>query len=97
MLYSYTNKEQEIILQAFRGGNHVKLRDLPTSFNPQSVALAMREKTAINLTSAIKPMIISHGKGNVFHKFEWKPEEFDVCKAALSSRKKHSKQRKITI
>mmetsp|Transcript_41 Transcript_41/g.81 ORF Transcript_41/g.81 Transcript_41/m.81 type:complete len:152 (+) Transcript_41:3-458(+) len=37
MLYEFTNKEQESILQAFRIGNWVGLRDLPDNIAPNNV------------------------------------------------------------
>lgn len=40
MLYEYTNKEADRILQGFRIGNFVSLRDLPTDFNYGNVLLA---------------------------------------------------------
>lgn len=57
----------------------------------------MREKTAINLTGAVKPMVVTGAKGEVFHKFDWKPEEYDVCKFFLLflNRKEYYNQRKV--
>lgn len=37
MLYEYTNKEQNSIINAFRVGNHVAIRDLPNHIAPNNV------------------------------------------------------------
>lgn len=37
MLYEYTNKEKDIIEQAFRVGNYQSLRDLPDFIKPSEV------------------------------------------------------------
>lgn len=49
MLYEYTNKEADRILQGFRIGNFVSLRDLPTDFNYGNVLLAQKDKIEHNL------------------------------------------------
>lgn len=37
MLYEYTNKEQDNIMQAFRIGNWFGIRDLPNNIQPNHV------------------------------------------------------------
>ena len=37
MLYEFTNKEQDLIVRAFRSGNYVGLRDLPDNLAPNNV------------------------------------------------------------
>ena len=38
MLYEYTNKEQDTVVNAFRSSNFVSLRDLPENFEKQNEA-----------------------------------------------------------
>jgi hypothetical protein len=37
MLYEFTNKEQDLVINAFRTGNFVGLRDLPDLIAPNNV------------------------------------------------------------
>jgi hypothetical protein len=39
MLYDFTNKEQDRVLQGFRIGNFVSLRDLPSEFTAGNVLI----------------------------------------------------------
>ena len=44
LLYDFTNKEQDTILQCFRTGNYTSLRDLPTNLLPNSVVKMLQNK-----------------------------------------------------
>ena len=37
MLYEYTNKEQDTVVNAFRSANFVSLRDLPENIAPNNI------------------------------------------------------------
>ena len=37
MLYEYTNKEQDTVINAFRSSNFISLRDLPENIAPNNV------------------------------------------------------------
>ena len=37
MLYEFTNKEQDLVLQAFRIGNFISMRDLPDNIAPNNI------------------------------------------------------------
>jgi hypothetical protein len=37
MLYEFTNKEQDLVLQAFRTGNFISMRDLPDNIAPNNI------------------------------------------------------------
>lgn len=43
MLYEYTNKEQDCIMQAFRVGNWFNLRDLPNYIAPNNVLQQLQQ------------------------------------------------------
>ena len=45
MLYEFTNREQEMIVNAFRTGNHMSLRTLPDHLAPNNVSTHMQSKT----------------------------------------------------
>ncbi len=54
MLYEYTNKETQVVQQAFRGGNYQSIRGLPDDIRPYSVGQAIKQRIAENaLTSSI--------------------------------------------
>lgn len=37
MLYEFTNREQDLVNQAFRTGNYISMRDLPENIAPNNV------------------------------------------------------------
>lgn len=78
MLYEYTNKEAERILQGFRIGNFVSLRDLPTDFTYGQVLLAQKDKIEGNIRQHPEPKTyveLAQG-GGYFSKFDWKPDPY---------------------
>jgi len=44
VLYDYTNKEQDLVKNAFRVGNYHSLRDLPDAVEPFSVTHNLKIK-----------------------------------------------------
>ena len=44
MLYEYTNKEQDLVTQAFRNSNFVSLRDLPENIAPNNLLQQLHVK-----------------------------------------------------
>ena len=87
MLYEYTNKERDLVQQAFRGGNYQTIRNLPDDIRPFNVAQAMKTKIGETaLTSSIMAQNnhafneLLKGNGGVFSKFEWEREPFDNFK-----------------
>ena len=44
VLYDYTNREKDIVVGAFRTGNHYSLRDLPNLITPFNVCDMLKEK-----------------------------------------------------
>ena len=44
MLYEYTNKEYDVVKNAFRTGNYNSIRELPNDLGPFQVAQAIKEK-----------------------------------------------------
>lgn len=86
MLYEYTNREQDLVQACFRIGNFISLRDMPEEFGPNNVMQAMRERAEkAQILSAInsqnrKMYTALGGGGGLFQKFDWMPDEFELCK-----------------
>jgi len=83
VLYDYTNKEQDLVKNAFRIGNYHSLRDLPDAVEPFSVTHNLKIKVQdANLNSQITSQNskiyreILKGNGGVFQKFGWHPDPF---------------------
>lgn len=55
MLYEYTNKEQDTVVNAFRMGNFVSLRDLPENIAPNNILqnLHFKMKSVLDESSTI--------------------------------------------
>lgn len=84
MLYEYTNKEQDLVKNAFRIGNFMSLRDLPDEIAPFAVTHNMKVKVQdSNLNSQITSQNsriyreILKGNGGVFMKFSSIPVDDD--------------------
>ena len=60
MLYEYTNKEQDNILNAFRIGNWNHIRDLPNNIAPNNVLQQLQIK--MNLTNTESSVISINNK-----------------------------------
>lgn len=78
MLYEFTNKEQDCVMQAFRVGNFFNLRDLPNYVAPNNVLSQLQ----VNMnTAAAQSSIISNNNkkhvdnlgrnGGYFQKFDY--------------------------
>ena len=44
MLYEFTNREQDLVNQAFRTGNYISMRDLPENIAPNNVLQQLHVK-----------------------------------------------------
>jgi hypothetical protein len=44
MLYEYTNREYDVVKNAFRSGNYQSIRDLPNELNSLSVSQSVKER-----------------------------------------------------
>jgi hypothetical protein len=69
MLYEFTNKEQDAVINAFRAGNWAQIRDLPNHIAPNNVLqqLQVKMKKELALSSVIsenKKKHLEHLKGN---------------------------------
>jgi len=80
MLYEYTNREAERILQGFRIGNFVSLRDLPKDFTYGQVLLAQKDKIEANIRNHPEPKtyVELSQVGGYFSKFDWKPDPYGL-------------------
>jgi len=87
MLYEYTNKERDAIVNAFRTGNSQSLRSLPNELQPFCVSQAIKESVQnMHLLSSIQSQnakvhneLLKHN-GGVFQTFAWAPDEYEVEK-----------------
>ena len=89
MLYEFTNREQDMIVNAFRTGNYMSLRTLPDHIAPNNVSQNMQSKTkeAMTLSSVISQnkregMQKLTGGGGYFGTFEWMKDEYNNVKEA---------------
>ena len=44
VLYEYTNREFDVVKNAFRSGNYQSIRDLPNQLNSESVSQSVKER-----------------------------------------------------
>lgn len=87
MLYEFTNKEQDNVMQAFRVGNWFNLRDLPHNLQPNNVLqqlqlninFSMHESTIKGLNNKQYLEKLKQN-GGYFQRFEWMPEGYDQQK-----------------
>ena len=100
MLYEYTNKEQDSVINAFRTNNFVQLRDLPNNIGPNNIIQNLQIKMAhvINESSVIsqnKKQHLEHLKSNggFFKRFEYMPDGYDTLKAANFEESKFQKMK----
>mmetsp|Transcript_15452 Transcript_15452/g.20911 ORF Transcript_15452/g.20911 Transcript_15452/m.20911 type:complete len:96 (+) Transcript_15452:276-563(+) len=87
MLYEYTNKEHDIVAQAFRPSNYHSLRDLPNDMAPYSVGQSIRERIQNGqLTNSVigennkAASLLLPKNGGVFQQFEWMADPFETEK-----------------
>ena len=78
MLYEFTNKDAERILQGFRVGNFVSLRDLPTDMTQGGVLNAQKDKIQANIMAKAeaKTYVELQCGGGYFSKFEYQLDPY---------------------
>ena len=77
MLYEFTNREQDLVNQAFRTGNYINMRDLPENIAPNNVLQQLHVKmrqvlheSTVNAANKQKHLEHLKGNGGFFMKFE---------------------------
>lgn len=80
MLYEFTNKEKERIVNCFRIGNFYSLRDLPKHLLPGNVSFVSQSKINENLYGMReeRSYIELQRGGGYFSKFEHLPEPYGL-------------------
>jgi hypothetical protein len=79
-LHEYTNREQDIIRQAFQTGNFTYLANLPTRIAPSAVSNVIDKKCEETVRTAqrAKPQTCNlWGCSGLVHEFEWMPDDYN--------------------
>ena len=76
ILPEYRNKEQDIVRNAFNGGNYQSLRDMPDKFDTQTVSAARNMKAARNLKTTATPQKTSFKK--MYFQYEHMADRFSL-------------------
>ena len=76
ILPDFRNKEQDIVRNAFSGGNYQSLRDMPDKFDTQTVSAAMNIKAAGNLKATAAPKKMSFR--NMYFEYEHMADRFSL-------------------
>mmetsp|Transcript_9463 Transcript_9463/g.18245 ORF Transcript_9463/g.18245 Transcript_9463/m.18245 type:complete len:327 (-) Transcript_9463:2132-3112(-) len=79
-LHEYTNREQDIIRQAFQAGNFSYLANLPATILPSAVSNVVEKKCEENVTKPLraKPQTCHlWGCPGLIHEFEWMPDDYN--------------------
>ena len=84
VLYEYTNREFDIVKNAFRSGNYQSIRDLPNELNATTISQSVKERVMnAQLYSSIQTQNLRIAQeilkenGGTFKKFEWMPDEYE--------------------
>lgn len=76
ILPEFRNKEQDIVRNAFSGGNYQSLRDMPDKFDTQTVSAARNMKAARNLKTVANPKKMSYKK--MYFQYEHMADRFSL-------------------
>lgn len=103
MLYEYTNKELDIIKNAFRTGNYDSIRGLPNDLKPFSVQAQVSKRlqfeelhsTMVSQNKKIaKEVLADHG--GLFQRFEWVKDPYELKREAEMNDRKVAKEKEIS-
>ena len=98
MLYEFTNKEQDSVINAFRANNYFNIRDLPNHLSPNNVLQQLQANMNFAITES--SIISQHNKqhmdklrknGGFFERFEWMPEGYGQMKELTKEERIHNK------
>ncbi|OMJ95232.1 hypothetical protein SteCoe_1444 [Stentor coeruleus] len=92
-LYSYTNRDQDIIKQSFRAGNYTFLAKIPKKITPFGVTAAIRDHSKKNLIS--KPRSVSVKKSS--HNYEWMPDSYNLKRDFMKRVREDNVRKRKTI
>lgn len=100
MLYQYTNKEHDIVKNAFRPSNYHSLRELPNDLAPFSVGQSIKERLQNGqLVSSVASQNLKAANellkdnGGLFQKFEWMADEYGTERKIQATEKKRAEER----
>lgn len=89
MLYEFTNKEQDQVINAFRINSFVAIRDLPDHIAPTNVIqhIQTKMKEALGQSSVISQNKRAHmeklqNTNGYFRTFEWMEDHYNNTKEA---------------
>ena len=100
MLYDYTNRDQDLVAQAFRTGNFTYLSSLPNFIQPSAVADALAQKSveSVNRHSKPKPKLCHlWGCDGLVHEFEWMPDSYEGLSQQLKKERVESEAKRKLI
>lgn len=103
VLYEYTNKENDIVRNAFRTGNWDSLRDLPNDLKPFNVQQQISRRLQLE---ELHSSMVSQNKriareilkenGGLFQRFEWMKDPYYLSQANLSKERQDANDKMIT-
>ncbi|CAG9325745.1 unnamed protein product [Blepharisma stoltei] len=91
--YEYTNREQDLIKQAFEAGNYTYLSKFPHRLKPLSLTNNLKKLSRSVLETPRKPRSLSLSKNH----FEWMPDSYNNWKEALSKERQKNKEKRELI
>jgi hypothetical protein len=92
-LYSYTNKDQDLINQGFRAGNYTFLSKFPAKIKPFGVSAAL--KSQANATKVHKPRALTVKR--VPASFEWMPDSYNLKHQYMRKLREESTKKRRAI
>ena len=102
-MYEYTNKENDIVRNAFRTGNWDSLRDLPNDLKPFNVQQQISRRLQLE---ELHSSMVSQNKriareilkdhGGLFQRFEWMQDPYNLSQEHLSKERKDADAKMIT-
>lgn len=92
-LYTYTNRDQDLIKQGFRAGNFTFLARIPKKITPFGVSAALREHSKRNITE--KPRSVSVKRPSL--QYEWMPDSYNLKRDFLKKVRQDSLKKRKSI
>ena len=92
-LYSYTNRDQDLIKQGFRAGNFTFLAKFPTKIKPFGITAALRESSKRVLSQTPRTMSIRKASPS----YEWIPDSYNLKQEYMKKARINSLEKRRTI
>lgn len=91
VLHEFTNREQDIIRQAFNSKNFTYISKLPSSISPSRVSEVYKKTSIDNSTPRFSSV------PRKAYEFEWIPDEYDLARKSLLQETEKSKNKQGVI